>query len=82
MVAYENSGEGAVVMTNAQGGGALAIEIMRSIAVEYGWPDYRPRVLARFLIYLKIFVILAVGIGIGVFLKRVRRRDSVPERSA
>lgn len=82
MVAYENGGEGAVVMTNAQGGGALAIEIMRSVAAEYGWPDYHPRVLGRFLIYLKILVILIVGIGIGVFLKRVRRRDSAPERSA
>jgi CubicO group peptidase (beta-lactamase class C family) len=82
MVAYENSGEGAVVMTNAQGGGALAIEIMRSIAAEYGWPDYHPRVLGRFSIYPKILVILIVGIGIGVFLKRVRRRDLTPERSA
>jgi hypothetical protein len=28
-----------VVLTNAQGGGRLADEIVRSIATEYGWPD-------------------------------------------
>jgi CubicO group peptidase (beta-lactamase class C family) len=41
-VGYENSGEGAVVMTNAQGGSRLAGEIMSSIAAEYNWPDFRP----------------------------------------
>lgn len=44
LVAYENTGEGAVVMTNARGGTALAEEIIRSIAVEYGWPDHQPTV--------------------------------------
>jgi Domain of unknown function (DUF3471) len=29
------------VMTNAQGGSLLADYVMRSIAMEYGWPDYR-----------------------------------------
>jgi hypothetical protein len=41
-VAYENHGDGAVVMTNAQGGSRLAQEVMQSIAAEYGWPDFRP----------------------------------------
>ena len=41
-VAYNHGGEGAFITTNAQGGSALAEEIMRSIAVEYNWPDYRP----------------------------------------
>jgi CubicO group peptidase (beta-lactamase class C family) len=41
-VMYEKSGDGAVVMTNAQGGTRLAEEIMRSIATEYGWPDWKP----------------------------------------
>ena len=39
-VAYEKHGDGAVVLTNAQGGTRLATEIMRSIANEYGWPDF------------------------------------------
>jgi hypothetical protein len=43
-VGYEHNGDGAVVMTNAQGGSRLASEIMSSIAVEYNWPDFRPTV--------------------------------------
>jgi hypothetical protein len=41
-VAYEKSGEGAVVMTNSDTGGTLGDEIMHSIATEYAWPDYHP----------------------------------------
>jgi CubicO group peptidase (beta-lactamase class C family) len=41
-VEYEHNGEGAAVMTNAQGGMRLASEIMGSIAVAYDWPDFRP----------------------------------------
>jgi hypothetical protein len=40
--AYQHEGEGAVVMTNAQGGEQLASELMRSIAAAYGWPDFQP----------------------------------------
>ncbi|HLN02385.1 MAG TPA: serine hydrolase [Bryobacteraceae bacterium] len=42
--AYEHKGEGAAVMTNAEGGMRLASEIMSSIAVTYDWPDFRPAV--------------------------------------
>ncbi|HEX4167109.1 MAG TPA: serine hydrolase [Bryobacteraceae bacterium] len=42
--AYEHDGDGAVVMTNAQGGSRLASEVMSSVAVAYGWPDFRPAV--------------------------------------
>ncbi len=42
LIAYEHSGDGAVVMTNAQGGQLLAGEILRGIASVYGWPDLRP----------------------------------------
>jgi CubicO group peptidase (beta-lactamase class C family) len=41
--AYRDSGEGAIVMTNGDNGGDLASEILRSIAVEYGWVDYLPK---------------------------------------
>jgi CubicO group peptidase (beta-lactamase class C family) len=41
-VGYEHGGDGAVVMTNAQGGMRIAEEVMRSISAEYGWPDFRP----------------------------------------
>ena len=42
-VGYLQSGQGAVVMTNSENGAQLALEILRSISAEYGWPDYRPR---------------------------------------
>lgn len=42
-VGYIQSGQGAVVMTNSENGAQLALEILRSISAEYGWPDYRPR---------------------------------------
>ena len=39
---YARAGEGAVVMTNAQGGQPLADAVIRSIASVYGWPDLHP----------------------------------------
>jgi hypothetical protein len=42
-VAYLNSGRGVVVMTNSENGAQLTQEIFRSVAAEYGWPDFRPR---------------------------------------
>lgn len=42
MYAYLTSGEGAVVMTNADAGMALASEIINSVALEYGWPGFIP----------------------------------------
>ncbi len=41
-VGYTKTGEGAVIMTNAQGGGRLAEAVLRSIAEVYGWPDFHP----------------------------------------
>ena len=43
MVAYNDDGKGAVVMTNSDNGYALAEEILRSIAKEYGWFEYLPK---------------------------------------
>ena len=43
-VAYEKHGDGAIVLTNAQGGSRIASEIMRTIANEYGWPDFHSAV--------------------------------------
>lgn len=49
LFAYAETGQGAVVMTNSDAGGALANEILRSIAREYGWPNFKPveRALAK-----------------------------------
>lgn len=38
-VAYESTGQGAVVMTNGSGGLELATEIVHAIAAEYRWPE-------------------------------------------
>jgi hypothetical protein len=43
-LAYEKSGEGAVVMTSGDAGGRLGDEVMHSIAAAYDWPDYHPTV--------------------------------------
>jgi len=43
LFAYLETGQGAVIMTNGDGGAGLLNEILRAIAHEYGWPDYRPR---------------------------------------
>ncbi len=40
-VFYPRTGRGAIVMTNSDTGGALIPEILRAIAQEYDWPDYR-----------------------------------------
>lgn len=43
-VGYDRNGNGAAVMTDAQGGLRLALQVMSAIAVAYDWPDYRPAV--------------------------------------
>jgi CubicO group peptidase (beta-lactamase class C family) len=43
-LAYENSGEGAVVMTSGDAGGQIGDEVLNSIATEYGWADHHPTV--------------------------------------
>jgi CubicO group peptidase (beta-lactamase class C family) len=41
LVAY-NQGDGVVIMTNGDNGGQLSSEVLRTIAHEYGWPDFQP----------------------------------------
>ena len=40
--AYIDSGQGVVIMTNANGGDAIIGEIRRAVAREYAWPDFKP----------------------------------------
>jgi CubicO group peptidase (beta-lactamase class C family) len=40
LVMYPELGAGAAVMTNGDGGPMLIREVLRSLAAEYGWPDY------------------------------------------
>jgi len=45
LVAFREGGRGAVVMTNSDAGGEVAMELLRAVAREYGWPaaGFRPR---------------------------------------
>src|SRR5690606_36898387 len=47
LVGYVESGRGAVVLTNGEGGLELAHEPLLGIAQEYGWPGYAPQVAKR-----------------------------------
>ena len=40
--AYRDTGPGIVIMTNGQDGEKLITEILRAVAHEYGWPDFKP----------------------------------------
>ncbi len=40
-VMYRDSGDGAVIMTNGDLGDRLFLELLRAIATEYDWPDFR-----------------------------------------
>jgi CubicO group peptidase (beta-lactamase class C family) len=40
LVMYPELGVGAAIMTNGDGGPMLIREVLRSLAAEYGWPDY------------------------------------------
>lgn len=42
-VGYDSTGQGAVIMTNGSRGVDLAMEVIRSVAREYNWPDYAPK---------------------------------------
>lgn len=40
-VSYDR-GDGAVIMSDGENGFELEVDLLRSIAQEYGWPDFRP----------------------------------------
>lgn len=46
MALYPERGDGIVVMTNAAAGGGMQMEVVRSIAAQYGWPEFEPRKIA------------------------------------
>lgn len=55
MVAYAETGCGAVVMANADSGDDLYEAILRSIAREYGWPDFRQKVRSLGLVDAQVY---------------------------
>ena len=67
LTSYPRTGRGAVVMTNSDRGGVLAMEILRAIAREYSWPDYQ--------VVEKNAVTLAPAVFDG-FVGRYEREDT------
>jgi CubicO group peptidase (beta-lactamase class C family) len=47
LIYFPESGQGAAVMTNADGGGNLLRSVLNAIATEYGWVQYGPLVIDR-----------------------------------
>lgn len=43
MVAFCETGDGAIIMTNGERGSLLSKDILRSIAAEYNWKDFRAK---------------------------------------
>lgn len=41
LLAYPRTARGAIVMTNSDNGDAFTLEVLRALAREYDWPDYR-----------------------------------------
>jgi CubicO group peptidase (beta-lactamase class C family) len=48
-LAFPERGQGAAIMTNGDLGGDLYMEVLRSLAAEYGWPAFKPveRIVAK-----------------------------------
>ncbi len=46
LFAYARRGQGVAVMTNAQNGSYIYQEILRSVAIVYDWPDFKPSVIS------------------------------------
>ena len=42
MVGFPERGQGVVILSNGDGGGALIAGLLQAVAVEYGWPGYEP----------------------------------------
>ena len=46
LVYFPETGQGAAVMLNSDGGQSMIREILYSIAADYGWPEFAPRTIA------------------------------------
>jgi CubicO group peptidase (beta-lactamase class C family) len=83
-VASEKSGDGAVVMTSGDAGGLLGDEVMRSIATEYGWAEYRPVVPGLPVVrgssglLSTILIVVIAAVILALLLRLVTRRRVRP----
>jgi CubicO group peptidase (beta-lactamase class C family) len=83
MLGYMNSGQGVVVMTNSENGAELINEIIRSVAAEYGWPDFHPkeRVIAKVDPKVYVAYVGEYEIAPGFILTVTREGDKLMNRA-
>jgi CubicO group peptidase (beta-lactamase class C family) len=77
MVLYPVAGDGVVVMTNAQGGSELRMEVVRAVSRVYGWPHYRPSVRSPRRIVLPAAGSLIALAVLVLTVRRIRRRRTL-----
>jgi CubicO group peptidase (beta-lactamase class C family) len=70
MVLYPVTGDGVVVMTNAEGGRELRMEVVRAVSRVYGWPHYRPSV--RNLVRIALLAAGVILIALAMIVLTVR----------
>lgn len=75
IVLYPVTGDGVVVMTNAQGGSELRMEVVRAVSRVYGWPHFQPSVrsLTRIAFLVAGVILIALAVIVSTVL-RVRGR--------
>jgi CubicO group peptidase (beta-lactamase class C family) len=75
MFAYERTGQGAVILTNGDGGWPLIEEVMRSIAAEYRWEDFHPIARAAVRPNLTLFDRFVGDFNVSNVVLHVSRKD-------
>ena len=71
MILYPVTGDGVIVMTNAEGGSELRMEVVRAVSRVYGWPHFGPSV--RNWVRIVLLVVGVVLIALTVIVLTVRR---------
>jgi CubicO group peptidase (beta-lactamase class C family) len=78
MVLYPVTGDGVVVMTNAEGGSELRMEVLRAVSRVYDWPHFRPSVRNWMKIIMLIAGVVMLVLSVFVLTVRwVRRRQTL-----
>lgn len=75
--AYTRTGQGAVILTNGDYGATLIEELMRAIAIEYGWEDWRPIERAAVPANTALFDRYTGSYAVSNVVLRVERRGDV-----
>ncbi len=78
MILYPVTGDGVIVMTNAEGGSELRMEVVRAVSRVYGWPHFVPSVRNRVRIVLVVAgVVLITLTVIALTVRRIRDRQAL-----